>query len=150
MRWLQVVVAALGVVVGGFGAWLLLSRQDLDQLGNAAVWLAAGVILHDGVLAFATLLVAAFVLPLLPRAARAPAVVGLVVLGATTLLAVPVLGRFGARPDNDTLLDRNYVAGWLVLAAITLVAVVVASVLRSRAGGTRGPRPGGRRRPHRA
>ena len=33
-----------------------------------------------------------------------------------TLVAVPVLGRFGARADNPTLLDRDYVAGWLVLA----------------------------------
>ena len=53
-------------------------------------------------------------LPLLPRAARAPAVVGFVVLGSVTLLAVPVLGRFGARPDNATLLDRDYVVGWVV------------------------------------
>ncbi|MFC6344016.1 hypothetical protein ACFP8W_18700, partial [Nocardioides hankookensis] len=92
---------------------------------------------------------------LLPRAVRGPAVVGLVVLGSVTLLAVPVLGRFGARPDNATLLDRHYTAGWLVLAAVVLVAVVVASVLRSRRGdgdegGVDGAGPGGRRRPHRA
>jgi hypothetical protein len=152
---MRAAIAALGVAVGGYGAWLLLSRQDLDQLTNAAVWLVAGVVLHDGVLALATLLVAAVVLPLLPRAARAPAVVGSVVLGSVTLLAVPVLGRFGARPDNATLLDRHYLAGWAVLAGLTAVAVVVAAVLRSRAehadeGGARGPRPRGRRRPHRA
>lgn len=142
------VIGAVGVVLGGFGAWLLLTRQDLDQLANAAVWLVAGVVLHDGVLAVGTLLVATLVLPVLPRAARGPAVVGFVVLGSVTLLAVPVLGRFGTRPDNPTLLDRGYVAGWLLLAGLVVVAVVVASVLRSRAageGGVRGPRPGGRR-----
>ncbi|GAA4714565.1 hypothetical protein [Nocardioides conyzicola] len=148
MRALQVAIGAVGVVLGGFGAWFLLTRQDLDQLTNAAVWLAAGVVIHDGVLAIATLVVGAVVLPRLPRAARAPAVVGFVVLGSVTLLAVPVLGRFGARPDNATLLDRSYVTAWLVLAALTLVAVVVASVLRSRGahddGGTGGPRPRGR------
>jgi hypothetical protein len=68
----------------------------------------------------------------LPRAARAPAVVGFVVLGTLTLLAVPVLGRFGARADNPTLLDRSYWAGWLVLAALTLVAVLAATLVRSR------------------
>jgi len=150
MRTTRVVVGTIGVVVGAFGVWLLLSRQDVDQLVDAAVWLAAGVILHDGVLAIATLLIGALVLPLLPRAARAPAVVGFVVLGSVTLLAVPVLGRFGARPDNVTLLDRDYVVGWVALAAVIVVTVIVASVLRSRAGGAHGPRPGGRRRPHRA
>jgi hypothetical protein len=125
-------IGAVGVVVGAFGAWLLLSRQDVDQLRNAAVWLVAGVVLHDVVLAAVTLLLGALVLRLLPQPAKAPAVVGFVVLGSVTLLAVPVLGRFGARPDNDTLLDRGYTVGWLVLAALTLLAVVVAAVARAR------------------
>jgi hypothetical protein len=150
MKAARIAIGTVGVVVGAFGVWLLLSRQDVDQLIDAAVWLAAGVILHDGVLAIATLVIGALVLRLMPRAARAPAVVGFVVLGSVTLLAVPVLGRFGARPDNATLLDRDYVVGWVALAAVILVTVVVTSVLRSRAGGARGPRPGGRRRPHRA
>ena len=145
MRPLRIALGGLGAAVGAFGGWLLLSRQDLDQLTNAATWLVAGVVLHDGVLALLTLVVAAVVLPLLPRPARGPAVVGFVVLGSVTLLAVPVLGRFGARPDNATLLDRHYTAGWLVLAAVVVVAVVVASALRSRReGGARGPGPGGR------
>jgi hypothetical protein len=147
MRW---TVGTIGVLLAGYGAWLLLSRQDPDQLVDAAVWLVAGVLLHDGVLAVATLVIGALVLPLLPTAARGPAVVGFVVLGSVTLLAVPVLGRFGARPDNATLLDRDYVVGWVALAALIVTTTVVASVLRSRAGGVRGPRPRGRRRPHRA
>jgi hypothetical protein len=150
MKATRIALGTIGVVVGAFGAWLLLTRQDLEQLVDAAVWLVTGVLLHDGVLAVATLLMAALVPPLLPRPARAPAVVGFVVLGSVTLLAVPVLGRFGARPDNVTLLDRDYVVGWVALAAAVLVTVAIASVLRSRAGGARGPRPGGRRRPHRA
>jgi hypothetical protein len=145
----RIAIAVVGVVLGAYGAWLLFSRQDLDQLVSAAVWLVVGVVLHDAVLAVVTLLLAAVVLRLLPGPARAPAVVAFVVLGSLTLLAVPVLGRFGARPDNATLLDRDYTTAWSVLAALTVVAVAVASVLRSRAGGTRGPRPGGRRRPHR-
>ena len=56
-----------------------------------------------------------------PRSVRAPAAVALVVLGSVTLLAVPVLGRFGARPDNPTLLDRDYSAGWLVARRRSLV-----------------------------
>jgi hypothetical protein len=72
--------------------------------------------------------------------------VGATVLATTTLLAVPVLGRFGARVDNPTLLDRNYVVGWLVLAMLIAVGVVVGTLWRSRRlaeGDGRGPRARG-------
>ena len=42
MRTTRIVIGTIGVVVGAFGAWLLLTRQDLDQLVDAAVWLAGG------------------------------------------------------------------------------------------------------------
>lgn len=145
-------LGALGVLVGGYGAWVLLTRQDQDQLIGAATWLAAGVVLHDFVLAPLVLLLLALGARALPRQVRTPAVVGLVVLGSATLLAVPVLGRFGERPDNATLLDRDYTAGWLVVAGLTLVGVTVGTwISRSRHrttddldGGERGPGAGGR------
>jgi hypothetical protein len=119
-----------GVLAVVYGGWLVLSRgHDLVDL---VLWLAAGVVLHDAVLAVVVLALGALAVRVLPRAARAPAVVGFVVLGSATLAAVPVLGRFGARADNPSLLDRSYWAGWLVLATITLVAVLVASLVRSR------------------
>jgi hypothetical protein len=152
MKAARLAVAALGVLAGGYGAWLLLSRLDLAQLTSAAIWLASGVVLHDFVLTPVVLVVVAVTARVAPRHVHAPAVVALVVLGAATLLAIPVLGGFGARSDNPTLLDRSYGTGWLVLAGLTLVAVVVASlVVRSRQraaalspeGSPHGPRPGG-------
>jgi hypothetical protein len=126
----RVALGALGVVVGLYGAWLVLSRGH--DLLNLVLWLAGGVVLHDGLLSLLVLVLGALALRVLPDVARAPAVVGMVVLGTATLFAVPVLGRFGARADNATLLDRNYAVGWLVLAGAVLVTVVVASVLRAR------------------
>lgn len=128
----RVVVGGLGVAIGGYGAYLLLSRQDPDQLVNAAIWLASGVVLHDFVLAPLVLVLVAVGARIVPASARVPAVVGLVVLGTSTLLAIPVLGRFGARADNPTLLDRGYTAGWLALAGLVILAVVVSSLLRAR------------------
>jgi hypothetical protein len=69
---------------------------------------------------------------LVRRDLLAPWVVGLVVLAPTTLLAVPELGRFGARPDNPTLLDRPYWVGWWAVAGIVLAGVVLATVRRGR------------------
>jgi hypothetical protein len=61
----------------------------------------------------------------------------LVVLGTVTLMAVPVLGGWGANADNPTILDRNYPVGWLVVAGATMVVVALTIVLSAgrRSGG---------------
>ena len=87
---------------------------------------------HDVVLAPVVLVVVAVGARVVPPGFRAAAVAGLVVLGTATIVAIPVLGGFGERPDNASLLNRHYWVGWLVLAAL-VVAVVVAAGLRTRA-----------------
>ncbi|MCW2813667.1 MAG: hypothetical protein JWN84_1122 [Nocardioides sp.] len=126
-------LVALGVVAGLYGAYLLLSRQSSAQITSAAKWLAGGVVFSDLVVAAVTLAVGFLVLRFLPAAVRAPVVVGGVVLGSITLLAVPVLLSYGRKPDNPTLLDRDFVGGWAVFAAVVVVAVAVACVVRLRA-----------------
>ncbi len=56
-------------------------------------------------------------------------------LASVTLLAIPALGRFGARDDVPSLLNRPYGVLWLgsrvVVALVVLVAAVrAASLLR--------------------
>ena len=140
-------LGALGVLGGVYGAFLLLSRQQLGDWVEVGIWFAAGVVLHDLVLAPLVLLVGAGLARTLPVAARAATAVGLVVLGSVTLLAVPVLGGFGVKADNPTLFDRSYLGGWVVLAGLVAAAVVTATVARSRRtapteGGPGGPSPG--------
>ncbi|MGB5936190.1 MAG: hypothetical protein WBG76_10025, partial [Ornithinimicrobium sp.] len=109
----RIALVALGVALILWGVWLLLGTADGADFINIGLWLGGGVIAHDVVIAAITIAIAALVSRVLPKAAQAPATVGLVVLGAVTLVAIPVLGRFGAREDNPTLLDRNYTAGYL-------------------------------------
>ena len=127
----RLVIGSVGLLVGLYGAYLLLSRQDHEQLVSAAIWLAAGVVLHDFVLAPLVLIVVFVGARLVPVDFRAAAVAGLVVLGTATIFAIPVLGGFGERPDNPSLLNRYYWLGWLVLAVVVVLAVLVAG-LRSR------------------
>ena len=89
------------------------------------------MLVHDLALT-AVVLLAALTVGVLPRPSRAPAAVALVVIGSLTLLAVPVLGRFGERAGNPTHLDRPYLASWLVLVAAATIAVAVAGTLRTR------------------
>ena len=129
MRW---VIGTFGTALAAYGAWLALTRQDLGQLVEIGIWLAAGIVAHDALIAGAVILVSLLGRRALPRSAQAPAVVALVMWGAITLAVIPMLGRFGARSDNPTLLDRPYLASWLALSAATVVVVALVSVWRAR------------------
>ena len=115
-------LAVAGLAIGAYGAFRLL-ELGWANVAATLLWLAAGVFLHDAVVAPATIALAALGVALLPRRLRGPSAGGLLVLGTVTIAAVPVLGRFGARGDNPTLLDRDYTAGWLVVAALVLAGV---------------------------
>jgi hypothetical protein len=63
---------------------------------------------------------------------RTPLLWALVVLGPLTLVAVPVLGRFGAKADNPTLLDRPYWLGYAVVVGLVLAFTAVGAAARRR------------------
>ncbi|MFJ2370389.1 hypothetical protein [Microbacterium sp. NPDC087665] len=54
MRGIRIALVVGGVLLLGWGAWLMLSRQDVAQLLSAALWLGAVVVVHDGLLAAAS------------------------------------------------------------------------------------------------
>jgi hypothetical protein len=147
MRGARGVAVAAGVVATAYGVWLLL---DLGWANTRStlVWLVGGVVLHDGVFAVAVMAVALVALRLVPADRLAPWVVALVILVPVTLVGVPELGRFGARADNATLLDRPYWLGWSAMVTLVVVAVLVGAVAtrRRRAveGGDDDPGAGGR------
>lgn len=132
MKAVRAVLMVLGVVAGGVGSWYLLD-SGFDNIVAALWWLAGGVIAHDGFLAPAVVVLGVIGSRFLPDWLRGPVAVGLVVLGTVSLATLPMLGRFGARSDNDTLLDRNYLGGWLVLLALVAIGVALAAVRRRTA-----------------
>lgn len=135
---IRLLLLASGLAAGGYGVLRLLDL-GWDNTRATLVWLVGGVLLHDAVLAPLTLAVALVALRLVPRRRLAPFVVALVVLVPVTLVGIPVLGRFGARADNPTLLDRHYWLGWSVLVTLVVVTVAVGAVVVGR-------RTAGRRR----
>lgn len=144
MTGIRIALAMLGLAAAAYGAVELLDL-GLDNLVATVTWLAGGVLVHDALVAPLTIAVWFVVSRISGRRLPGAVVVAAVVLGTVTVVAVPVLGRFGARPDNPTLLDRNYVLGWAMLATLTVVvtAAVVAASRRGR-GGDHGPGPGRR------
>ncbi|KQU68882.1 hypothetical protein [Phycicoccus sp. Root101] len=137
LRGTRTVIGAVGLVLGLYGVVRLLGLGWGNLLATVP-WLAGVVVVHDGLLAPVVVLVGVAAARVLPTWGRRAALLVLVVLGPLTLLAVPVLGRFGAKADNPTLLDRPYAAGWAAVVAVVLVAAAAVAVHDRREGAPRG------------
>ena len=132
MRAARLLLGVLGAAVAAYGVKLLLDLGS-GNLVATVEWAVGGVVLHDGVLAPLTILVGgAFVR--LSRAGRwtGPLMVAAIVVSTVTIAAIPVLGHFGARSDNATLLDRNYLAGWLIFVGLTAAVTIALLLVRGR------------------
>ena len=133
----RTLLAVAGALVGLYGAVRLIGL-GWGNLVATLPWLAGVVVAHDALLAPLVALIGAAAAGRLPRWSRRAAVVVLVVLGPVTLLAVPTLGKFGAKADNPTLLDRQYVAGWVAVTGLVLVAAALLAVHDRGKGAPRG------------
>ncbi|MFD9122485.1 hypothetical protein [Streptomyces bottropensis] len=123
---LRVLTGAAGVALMGFGASLLLDVRDLT---GALVWLGGAVVLHDVVIAPLVLLVG---LVAVRAGVRGPVRGALLVAGALTAVALPVLLRPG-KPANSSVLPLDYPRNWL----LALVAVAAVTALLMAVRGTR-------------
>jgi hypothetical protein len=131
-------LGALGVAAGAFGLLRFL-QHDVSDIVDSVLWLAGGVVVHDGIIAPLTLGAIVLGRRALPRKLWVVTATGLVVLLTVTVTAIPVLGSFGTRADNPTLLDRNYALAWIVFALLVLVVSLVRLTPAWRRLGSRHP-----------
>lgn len=133
MKAIRVALALMGVSFIVVGARFLLQRSHQEVI-SAAIWFTFPAILSDLLL----LPVAAAAGHVLTKGlapwARLPAQVAAVLIGTLLLIAVPYLGRPGLHPDNPTLLNRNYVLGYLVYVVIIAAAAAIWALIRRVAG----------------
>jgi hypothetical protein len=125
----RLLLGAVGVAMGLFGL-LRFVQQRFSSVVDGGLWLAGGVVAHDALFAPLTLLVLVLGARLVPRAVRVRVVVVLVVIVTVTVSAIPVLGGWGRRADNPTLLDRHYLAGWCVFVGVVVLASAVGPLWR--------------------
>lgn len=138
-RILRALLIAAGVALAVNGLLLLLDLGT-DNLLATGRWLVGGVIAHDAVLAPITIAIAAAAGWLFRGRIPGALIIGFIVLTTVTVVAIPMLGRFGERADNPTLLDRDYAAGWWIFAILTVAGAGLGwvwSALRRRAKGER-------------
>ncbi|MFI1159112.1 hypothetical protein [Streptomyces sioyaensis] len=130
---LRVLIGAGGVALMGVGASSLL---DVPDLTDVLIWLGGAVFLHDALIAPLVLLVG---LVLVCGSVRGPVRGALLVAGALTAVALPVLLRPGPRA-NSSVLPLDYSRNWLLLlAAVATVTALFLAVRRLGRGRRRPP-----------
>jgi hypothetical protein len=134
-RWLFLVP---GFAAVGWGAVGLL-RDDRVPLPAWLTWFVGSALVHDLVIAPLVVVVGALLARVLPRPARAPIVVGLVVSGVLTLVALPFILDLTTSLEPGFLpLDygRNLlllIAGVMAVAGVWAVAATVRARRRPQA-----------------
>lgn len=123
MTAVRVLLAVAGMVMAGYGGVLLWDNPTVVIM-RIAVWAVAAVLLHDFVFAPVCAALGATGRRWLPPVWQVPlglAGLGVVVLG---LLATPVLTKPGLRPDNTSVLNRDYPLGLLVSLGVVLLGLL--------------------------
>lgn len=124
-------LGAAGLAALLFGLRGLVTGGVATHWPVPVVWLVAGVLVHDLVLV-PLLAAAGWVLARLVPARSRPVVRGgLLVAGALTLVALPVLSGKGDA-SNPSLTTLDYPRNWAILLALTAVVTVSLAVPRWR------------------
>lgn len=152
VRW---TAGAMGVVLMGVGAYVLLTDTYIHDPQDVVLWLAGTIAVHDGLLV-PLVLTAGLALEAIVRRDGGRRVVrgALIMAGCLTLVALSDLLAPPVRPANTTLLPLDYLTNWSLLLAIIIAgtaAVLAVRNLRRRrprrrgADGDRGVSGGGER-----
>lgn len=125
----RVVLGAAGVALAGFGGFRLLTQVPPGDLLVLALWLAAAVVLHDGVIAPITVGIGWALGRTVPDRARRYLQFGLVTGALVSVVAVPLIARQGSQPAVKALLVQAYGRhlAWLLagIAAASLSAYMI-------------------------
>jgi hypothetical protein len=126
---------AAGAGMIAFGVWGQLFGADTNPKRYGELLLVAALG-HDLVLAPIVVLLGVVARKVLHRHAHASLQAAAMVAFVLLLIALPGIGRYGAKSDNTSILPLNYTNGLMValsvVAAGTLLAVLVRVVRQRR------------------
>jgi hypothetical protein len=140
MRIWRIVLVLAGLAVAVLGAGIMLDTVSWKKLLGLAIWLAAAIVIHDGIIAPGVFAVDFAMRKAVGR--RVPTGViailqsGIVVGSVITLIVIPeILAQRFAR-IIPTLLDPDYGmrlgAMWAVIAVVTAGAIALYLAIRRR------------------
>lgn len=129
MRKYRIALGLAGGLLLTFGVFRLVTQLDAGDLFVLVLWLAAAVVLHDGLIAPITVGTGVALTGVPPRARRY--LQGALLVGALiTIIAIPLIGRQGTQPESKAILLRDYTANLFLLLGITAALALVLYALR--------------------
>lgn len=127
-RWRWPLYAA-GSAMIVFGLWGELFGADTNPLRWAEL-LVVAALAHDLVLAPVVLALGVVTRRLVPTRVRSAVQGAWLVSAVLLLVAIPGLGRFGAKADNPSVLPRDYPTGLAVGVGTVVLVATLGVVLR--------------------
>jgi hypothetical protein len=127
---LRIALAAVGVLLGLFGAFRLLTQISTSDLIYLAGWLVGAVVIHDGILAPTVAATGAVITRFVPPRARRYVQGALVVAALVTVIALPLIHRENSQPVVKAILRQNYAGNLAVLLGIIAGAALVLYAVR--------------------
>jgi hypothetical protein len=106
----RVILMTAGLALGAYGAVLLWENPTVI-LKRIVVWALVAVVLHDLVFAPLSAVFGYAGRRLIPLRWWPPVAVAVLCTVVLVIVAVPVFDKPGMRPDNMTVLDRDYHLG---------------------------------------
>ncbi|MGI8870342.1 MAG: hypothetical protein ACR2F6_16215 [Mycobacteriales bacterium] len=139
---LRLVIGAVGVGLGGFGIFRLLTQVPFGDLIWLVIWLAGAVVIHDGILSPLILAVGAAIARFVPPGAGRFLQAALVTGALVTVIALPMIYLRGSQPRSKAILRQNF-GGNLALLLGIIAAVCLGMYAVRVARERRGPRRSG-------
>lgn len=118
----RILLALLGIGLGGYGAVLLLDLAPVIIM-RILVWAVVAAVVHDLVFAPVCVAIGLAGRRLIPLPWQSPVAVAGLCSVVLVLLAIPVFSRPGMRPDNPSVLDRDYPLGLAIALAVVWLCV---------------------------
>src|SRR6478609_5848345 len=126
----RIALIVSGALLACFGALRLLTKLDHPDLVALVVWLVVAVVLHDLVIAPATVGTGVLLTRVPPRARRY--VQAALIAGAmVTVIAIPLIAREATQPSVKATLQRNYVANLALLLGLVIAVAVLLYLTRA-------------------
>jgi hypothetical protein len=108
------VCVLVGWAVMGFGIVGALDNATFTHPRSFAIWVVGSLAVHDLVIAPLVFLTGGALHRIVPSMMRGAVQTATILSALFVALSIPIVGAFGARPDNPTLLPRNAAVGLLL------------------------------------
>ncbi len=144
MTRLRVALGVVGLLMLGYGAVRILQFPHVSRPLPLLGWLAAALVLHDGVLVPLVTALGWVLARVVPGRARAYVQGALVVAGVVGLLVLVLHSQRGRGAPGNALLTADYLRGGSILIALIVFVTAAAyagRVLRDRRTTTRAATP---------